>query len=245
MRRLPPRTKDNSAPIISDKDEPLAARRWTPSPRAVRAHALKNCLSLIYAVSRLIESDVAERSRPRLARIHEMARRMSALIDEDLQPEPPHAQGDAPFVSVSEVVRVVRERALDAAEAGRIQLIVTCGGGSVRGHVTELTEALLNLVTNAIQATAVGGVVAIATFITPDGDQQWIVQDTGCGIPVERLADLGQPYRSYRPGGSGIGVAMARDVVARHGGLFAVESKVGTGTTVSVWLPREGPCMRR
>ena len=128
------------------------------------------------------------------------------------------ASGERAIVSVEEVVRSVVDRVQDAAERAQVSLTVDCRSGSVYGEPRELVEALFNLVSNAIDATPPAGIVRILTAETPAGDQEWLVQDTGCGMDDELLANIGRPFYSHRPGGSGIGVAMVRETVQRHGG---------------------------
>ncbi|MDF2697239.1 MAG: Two-component sensor histidine kinase [Labilithrix sp.] len=216
-----------------------------PSIRAARAHELKNHLSLILAVSKLVEHDVAERSRERLSRVHDAVRRMAELIDEDLVEEHslPRPQGDAgAMVSVDAIVRDVAGRVSDLAACAGVELVVSCGGGVLRGHAGELTEALVNLVSNAIEASHTGAAVVLTTAETQDGDQEWTVRDTGCGMTREILAQIGRPFCSHRAGGSGLGLAVAHDAVSRDGGLLHIDSAPGAGTTVTIWLPRAGSC---
>jgi signal transduction histidine kinase len=215
----------------------LASISPMPSPCAARAHALKNCLSVIYAVSQLIEGDLAERSRPRLARVREAALRMSALLDDDLAAAP--GQGDA-VVPVADVVDAVIRRVEDHADTAGVRLVVASGRGMIRGDAADLTEALLNIVSNAIHATPATGIVTISTSSTPDGDHEWTVEDTGCGMPEEAVNRIGSAYYSAREGGSGIGVAVARDIARRHGGDVRFESAPGSGTTVTFCLPGRG-----
>jgi signal transduction histidine kinase len=63
------------------------------------------------------------------------------------------------------------------------------------------------------------------------------VSDTGRGIPPERLPTIFQPYHSSRSGGTGLGLATAKKIVAAHGGTIAVHSEVGKGTSFTIELP--------
>jgi len=215
-----------------------------PSRHAMRAHALKNHLSVIRAVGRLLEHDLAARNLPSLARAHEAARRMSELINDDLATEglPVAANLDARHeaLSVDEVVCAARRRVEDRAAVAGVQLIVECGGGLLHGDAADLTDALVCVLSNAIEATPPRGLVTFATAATSAGEQQWVVQDTGCGMGVETLAQLGRPFRSQRRGATGLGMAIAREIVRRHGGVLHVESTLGHGTTITIWLPLHG-----
>jgi two-component system nitrogen regulation sensor histidine kinase GlnL len=109
-------------------------------------------------------------------------------------------------------------------------------------------QVVLNLVRNALQAMEGGGALAVATRMTldhrvrgPAGAQVPTVaievRDDGPGIPEEILDKLATPFFTTRPGGTGLGLAVSRHWVARHGGSLAVESSAGAGTRVRVLLP--------
>ncbi|PWW22491.1 histidine kinase/DNA gyrase B/HSP90-like ATPase [Geodermatophilus normandii] len=102
-------------------------------------------------------------------------------------------------------------------------------------------KVVLNLVANAVKYTFVG---RITVSLRPDGDQVVLrVSDTGVGIPAGELPALFErfhrvpdsPARSRE--GTGLGLAMVRELVGLHGGTVAAESEPGTGSTFTVRLP--------
>ena len=105
-----------------------------------------------------------------------------------------------------------------------------------------LKQILLNLLTNAIKFTPAGGNVNLSAGRENDGII-FRVSDTGCGIPAEDLPRIGRRFEQVdnaltRKGeGTGLGLALSRALVELHGGTLTLESTVGVGTTVSVWLP--------
>ncbi len=210
------------------------------SPRATRAHEMKNAISVILAVSRLVEGELSDKSRERMGRLQLALWRLRELLAEDLNEgandaSAPASRGPA---RVTTIVEGATERVADRAAAAHVELFVRCGGGELFCDERALGEAVFNLLSNAVDASPAGGGVFLATYEMDDGDHYWIIQDTGKGIPARELAWLGQPFCSAKPGGSGLGLAIARTVVAAHGGLIRVESCLGAGTTVSVWLPK-------
>jgi two-component system phosphate regulon sensor histidine kinase PhoR len=216
--------------------------KTSPSPRAARAHALKNCLAVVHAVNRLLESEVSERSRERLARSEEAVGRMLAIVREELSADRRPAAARAPgYVSAEEVLRDVVARVEDRAQAGRVELFAHAGTGGVVGDGPELTEAFANLVLNAIEATPAGGAVLVATHELSDGSQVWAVRDTGPGMPEHVRQRLGTPFVTSRKGGSGVGFALARQIVEQHGGQLHVRTIEGSGTLVSMRLPSLAP----
>jgi signal transduction histidine kinase len=213
----------------------------SPSPRAARAHALKNCLAVVRAVNRLLESDVSERSRERLARSQDAVDRMLAMIQEELTADPRPAARDPGYFSAEGILRDVVARVEDRAQAGRVELFVQAGPGGVTGDGSELTEAFSNIVLNAIEATPPGGAVLVATHELVDGSQVWAVRDTGPGIPEDVRQRLGTPFVTSRKCGSGVGFALARQIVEQHGGQLHVRTIEGSGTVVSMRLPALAP----
>jgi PAS domain S-box-containing protein len=100
-------------------------------------------------------------------------------------------------------------------------------------------EALLNLVTNANQATDSGD-ITVRTY-TSNGDGVVEISDNGCGIRHEDIARIFDPFFTTRPTGTGLGLAIAKRIVEEHYGTISVESKSpGEGTKFTVSLPRKG-----
>lgn len=107
-----------------------------------------------------------------------------------------------------------------------------------------IDRALLNVLSNAEKFSPEGGAIAIA--LATDGQYAHLsIKDKGPGIPpadLERLAQpfvrLEQPY-SYRTQGAGLGLAIAKLILERHGGALRISSTLGEGTTVTLVLPTE------
>jgi len=105
----------------------------------------------------------------------------------------------------------------------------------------KLTQIITNLVSNAIKHTPRGGKVALSLSISPIGNHLLIhVQDTGSGISAEDLPYIfDQFYQSKRAaiGGTGIGLALARNLSELLGGTLSVESTLDLGSTFTLSLP--------
>jgi len=213
---------------------------WEPSARAARAHAMKNCVSVIAALCGLAERETAGSSRDRWAHVQSAARRLRELLVEDLAADSAQnvaeRRTDTNPCCIEGLVKSVTERLEARAEEAGVQLNVDCGGGAIQAEEAALGEALFNLVANAIEATPRGGAVNLETRRLPDGHQRWVLHDTGYGITDDQLARLGLPYQSRKRGGSGLGFALARAAIARHGGLLRIESRRGSGTSITVLL---------
>ncbi len=99
-----------------------------------------------------------------------------------------------------------------------------------------LKQVLLNLFINAQQAMDKGGELMIRT--APRDERAMIqVNDTGRGIPPERLSTIFRPYCSFRSGGTGLGLATAKKIIEAHEGTISVHSELGRGTSFTIELP--------
>ncbi len=117
----------------------------------------------------------------------------------------------------------------------------------VEGDPDELKQVFWNLGLNAIQAMPSGGrlTVAIRQHVPGRGDGRAAIEftDTGRGIPPGELDHIFDPFYTTKPGGTGLGLGIARKIVDSLGGSIEVVSREGSGATFSVVLkqpPREG-----
>jgi len=113
----------------------------------------------------------------------------------------------------------------------------------LKGDEQRLFNAFYNLINNAIPEVPPGGSVTITGTVSPDGKNIILsFQDTGRGMPPDVLNSL-FTYQvvSRKPGGTGLGTKIVKDVVDAHGGTIRVDSTEGKGTTFTIGLPKEGP----
>jgi len=104
-----------------------------------------------------------------------------------------------------------------------------------------MTQVLLNLFLNAIQATERNGVLEVSTRREGSPGRLAVrIADTGKGMSPDVIANIFNPYFTTRPSGTGLGLAIVHRVVEGHGGEIKVESQPGTGTTFTILLPLEG-----
>jgi signal transduction histidine kinase len=128
------------------------------------------------------------------------------------------------------------EQELELTYATPDQLMVT-------GDRDQLRQVLVILLDNAVRYTPTGGRIHVQA--RPDGkDAVLTVHDTGIGIPEQALERVferfyrGDEARNRQSGGAGLGLAIARDLVTRHGGRISVTSTEGAGTTFTIQIPR-------
>jgi signal transduction histidine kinase len=100
----------------------------------------------------------------------------------------------------------------------------------------QLKHAVLNLVLNALQATAAGGSIAVQTG--QEGERLSIeIHDSGEGIAPDKIERVFDVFFTMREGGTGLGLPIARRIVEEHGGALTLTSQPGAGTTARILLP--------
>ncbi len=115
---------------------------------------------------------------------------------------------------------------------------------SITGDRQLLAEALINLFVNALEATPGHGTISI-TSVLDHFDQSGAktpcirvdIQDTGCGIPQDRIDRIFEPFFTTKASGTGLGLPLVLHTVQSHGGIMRVKSAKQQGTAFSIYLP--------
>jgi signal transduction histidine kinase len=209
------------------------------------AHELRTPLAVIQGKLEGLLDNVYPRDDGQLTELLEEAHVMSRLI-EDLRTL---ALSDAGALKLqkepTDLCALARDAARSfAAEAATrgVALDAECFGDEQ--HLTvdpvRIREVLTNLVSNALRHTPAAGSVLVRVVATADGGVQLEVRDTGSGMTpgeVERAFDRFHTGAQSR--GAGLGLSIARSLVVAHGGKIHAASGVGSGTTMTVTLPRD------
>lgn len=108
----------------------------------------------------------------------------------------------------------------------------------------QLFQALYNLIRNAYQSIPGedGGIYIQTAF--NDNDVRVVISDTGTGISHEVMGSMYEPFRTTKHKGNGLGLLIVRRIIKDHGGTLGFASKEGTGTTVTLTLPRADRAVR-
>ncbi|HEX2100188.1 MAG TPA: ATP-binding protein [Candidatus Synoicihabitans sp.] len=102
----------------------------------------------------------------------------------------------------------------------------------------QLKQVFFNVLKNAVEAMQPGGKLHIVT--RADDDNVYLLfGDTGSGIKQEDMLRLFEPYHTTKPSGHGLGLMIVQRIMREHGGQVGIESKPGTGTVVTLQLPRK------
>jgi signal transduction histidine kinase/ABC-type uncharacterized transport system substrate-binding protein len=207
-----------SASIAHELNQPLAAIQ----SNAEAAEAVLRSEPPAVVEARAILSDI-QRDNQRAAGIIKSMRAMFRKENPILEP-----------VSLNEVVREMLRFVDWEARSQGIQLIakIDATAGSVMGDRIQLDQVVLNLLTNAIEATYSSEnhrTVTIGTQRTDKGEVELYVEDSGPGIPAEELPHIFNPYYTTKTQGMGMGLSISRNIVEAHGGRLKVESAPGNG----------------
>jgi len=142
-------------------------------------------------------------------------------------------------VDLEDVVAGDEQLAHGHAELGaRVQVDAAPGLPDIEGDAVHLELALLNLVTNAIDAMGDGG--ALSVSLAPRGSGVRLeVGDSGPGVPESLIAQIFDPWVTTKPygRGTGLGLAIARSVIGAHGGTISVANRPTGGAVFTVDLP--------
>ena len=109
----------------------------------------------------------------------------------------------------------------------------------IMGDESQLKQVIINLVTNAFDATGEGGQIDIITRARLSGGVELLVEDSGCGIPLELQDKLFEPFFTTKPVGKGVGIGLSTcyAIVKHHRGEITVTSEEGRGASFKVVLP--------
>lgn len=146
-------------------------------------------------------------------------------------------QSEADLVDLAPVLSTAARLVEPAAREREVAIALepVPEGTRVRANEAELQQAVINLLLNATQASARGGVVTVQA--TAGRPVRIRVIDRGCGIAAEHQTRIFEPFFSLRAGGTGLGLFMTKAMVRRAGGDITVTSAPEAGSTFEVVLP--------
>jgi signal transduction histidine kinase len=212
---------------------------------ATVAHDLGTPLNSVLGYAQLLAQDeLPERARRRLAIIETQIHRMGEIIQNYLA----YTRG-SPLrgkININELMRdtlvllqpVFKQRKMAVTSEFALSLPVIYGDGN------SIQRVLINLLDNAVDACDIGGSVKIGTcehggLNHKERGVTIKIADTGAGIPPEMLPKVFDLFVTTKaPGkGTGLGLVICQEIVKAHGGTINIASQLGTGTTVTVFLP--------
>jgi signal transduction histidine kinase len=246
VSRLQDATEAAATVVDELRDEQVAATAEQlcrlQSVGAKVAHELKNPLASIKGLVQLVaRSPEVARNRERLDVVQAEVARMEAILADYLSFSRPLEDLRAQPIDLAAVVADAAAVVAGRIDHGGLTLKIDGRRAPLEADPRRLKEALLNLLANAIEATASGGTIIVALEPLASGGARLVIRDSGRGIAPADLERLGTSFFTTREGGTGLGVVLAQTVIAQHGGTVSYASELGRGTTVTIELPARPP----
>jgi signal transduction histidine kinase len=210
------------------------------------AHEIRNPLNAALLQLHLLGRDVDKLSaddlvkeslKRRAAIVGDEVGRLNRLLTEFLELARPRGIAREP-VHIGTIVGGVIELQQGAAlgRGVRLQKEIAADGCVALGDAEKLTQVVLNLVVNALEAMKSGGTLTARVF--PEGDRVLLeISDTGPGIPDDVLENVFDPFFTTKEAGTGLGLSIVRKIVDQHGGDVQIRSESEGGTRVTVRIP--------
>ena len=208
------------------------------------AHEVNNVLMAIYPQAELADRAAAGNSKVQAAatRIRSAVSRGRRITEEILRFTHPHEPEILEIDARQWLKNVVDEVRTLVPQKIRIDLDLPEEPVFVRGDRPQLDQVILNLCSNANNAMPEGGVLTISLKRGDSPFVDVVVADTGVGIPQGILPRIFEPlFSGTQSHGSGLGLAVARQIVTLHGGSINAVSQQGQGSLFTVRFPRPAP----
>lgn len=209
------------------------------------AHELNNPLTTVTGFTELVLDDLPEgaQSRSDLSLVLQEARRARDVVRRLLDFSR-RSESERTRIDLNELMEDVLSLTHHLMHTSGVQLDIRLGKNLpwVSVDRNQIKQVFLNLFHNALQAMPSGGNLIIRTETRQRNTRKWVVAsiaDTGSGIAPEHRERIFEPFFTTRSGqgGTGLGLSVTYGIISDHGGEIEVESKVGKGTTFTVWLP--------
>ncbi len=248
--------------VLSDRTRERMVERMRADFVANVSHELRTPLTSLIGFIETLQGPAADDPPAQqrfLSIMAEQGARMNRLIDDLLslsRIELTEHQSPSDTVELKGLVSgivagfeprlVQRQTRIDAAFDEALPMIV--------GDSDQIAQVMQNLLDNGLKYGREGGVISVKVDRAPLG-ARWpgrpgvviAISDQGAGIPRDHIPRLTERFyrvdkgRSRAVGGTGLGLAIVKHIVNRHRGQLVIESEVGIGTKVSVWLPLTQP----
>ena len=208
------------------------------------AHEIKNPLSIIQAAAEAIQLEILESKSKNFylqdltEDILESSDRMNSLLTDFLKMSKDNEEDIKENVDITnlldELVALLRKKLEDQDIIVYYEYEVDTA--FTRINKNKITQVFLNILLNSIQAMENGGKLFIRV---KDNINNWKIEieDTGKGIPANKIKRIFNPFFSTKREGTGLGLSIAHEIIIQHNGKIRARSEEGKGTTLSVEIP--------
>lgn len=203
------------------------------------AHDLKTPLIAIGGLSRLVQKRLKEddQSQKNLDTIIQEIQRLEKMVEEMLDFSRP-LELHRSEKDVTQLINQTIDIVSPVAQKKRVELQNGSSRSSLLVSIDDLRikQVLINLLINAVEASSEGDVVKVCGY-EEKGKILIEVIDCGCGIPSEKRGEIFTPFFTTKPGGTGLGLPIAKKIVEAHQGYLEVQNNSGKGATFKVIIP--------
>ncbi|MCX7988869.1 MAG: PAS domain S-box protein [Thermodesulfovibrio sp.] len=209
------------------------------------AHEIRNPLLAIGGFAKRLNKELKdEKLKEYVKVIVDETRRLERILNETLSFVRPQPSSKIPF-NVKELISDIANLTESTLKDNNRLLIEADEEIIILGSYDKLKEVLLNMVTNANEATK-NGTITIRTKKLRESikeesvtDEYCIIEieDTGSGISKENLKKIFNPFFTTKINGTGLGLAISKKIIDEHGGIIKVESEENKGTIFKIYLP--------
>ena len=212
------------------------------------AHEIRNPLGAIKGAAQLVESAGTDNADPEMLRIIiDETNRLNMVVSQFLHYARP-IKSNPVLTRINQVVEKTSE-VLKADNVGGVDIVLELDDTlpEINSEPEELKQVFINLGVNALQVMKDGGKLTIQTQLTDGRRNRQIAEsksliqidfhDTGPGIPEEVMSNLFIPFYTTKDRGTGLGLAISQRIIKNLGGAIEVSSRLGEGTTFTVFLP--------
>lgn len=218
------------------------------------SHELRTPLAAIKGYASLLNSGqfgaMAKNQQERLAKIEKHADLLTQMINNLLdiaRIESGRVTMQKETIPLAEFLATVHEAVQPQIEAKHLRYQLDLDGiHRIVGDAQQLQRVFVNLLSNAIKYTPESGIIRMTwQWQEPGKLLQIAISDSGCGIAREDIPKLFQEFYRVNDAinqevkGTGLGLALVKQIIEAHGGKIGVESQMGKGTTVTLCLPME------
>jgi two-component system NtrC family sensor kinase len=211
------------------------------------AHEINNPAQVIQGFTEILlrDSTINSGAKKRISSIYEAVRSITKLNHDLMDIARPHKIRNTelmPEVPLEKAIEFLRESGVvkhcKVVKQYRNNII------PVHGDLIQLQQVFLNIIVNASHAmeNAEEKILTLTTDYAQGKNQVQIsIQDSGCGIPADHIEKIFESYFTTRAsqGGTGLGLAVVKQIIEKHGGTISVESEVGKGTRFTISLPQK------